>query len=67
MKSFILGSKPLIELNQKCLEIAAVSLMMARCFSLEAEEISVFDKELKLINELIDHSKAVLKNLDDDN
>jgi hypothetical protein len=44
MKSFILGSKPLIELNQKCLEIAAVSLMMARCFSLEAEEISVLTK-----------------------
>ena len=67
MTSFILGSKPLIELNLKCLEIAATSLMMARNFSNSTEEINALNKEINQIIELVDHSNNVLKQMEADN
>jgi hypothetical protein len=64
MNVFVLGSKPLINLNLKCLEIAATSLMMARNFSESLEEIDALNKEIRQVNELIDHSNEILKNID---
>ena len=64
MKTFILGSKPLIELNMKCLEIAATNLMQVRNFSSNLSEINCLNNEIKQIIGLIDHSKDIIEQIE---
>lgn len=65
MKTFVLGSKPLINLTLRSYEIAATTLMLARNITANLSEIDALNKEINSIVALADQCEAVLKNMED--
>ena len=65
MRTFVLGSKPLISLTLRSYEIAATTLMLARNITANLSEIDALNKEINSIVALADQCEAVLKNMED--
>lgn len=65
MTSFVLGSKPLIELTQKSYEMTATNMMMLKSFTNNLEEIDALNSQINELVKLVDHCKDVLKQMED--
>lgn len=64
MKTFVLGSKPLIDLTLRSYEITATTLMLARNLTDDLCEINALNKAINTITELAGQCEAVLKNME---
>jgi len=65
MTSFVLGSKPLIELTQKAYEMTATNMMMLKSFTNNLEEINALNSQVNELIKLVNHCKDVLKQMED--
>jgi hypothetical protein len=65
MNTFVLGSKPLINLTLRSYEIAATTLMLARNITSDLSEIAAMNKEINSIIALAEQCEDVLKNMED--